>query len=239
MAKKRKKESAEEEEYEFKCPEFDERDYMKKEMRDAKVAIITIVFAIVVALMAYGLTAVGQTGLGLLFGALSLVLLPTIYRGLDIDTLSFEKKNWLGNGIMFLFTWIGIWILLCNPPFSDFADPDIEDVQFMVDGDEWAYIDDAATGIQVNESVVTGVNITIRARVSDNIDIKSGSVEIAITEQNFGDVIDPQWVDMTSVGDHLFEHRLIEGASGQYEFMIRAEDVNGHSAEYSYSFEIS
>ncbi|MEE9118811.1 MAG: hypothetical protein V3U02_09520, partial [Calditrichia bacterium] len=127
MAKKRKKEKKEEG-YEFKMPEFDEEEYLKKEVRDAKTFFITFVYAAMIALVSFGLTFV-DVAAAVLVGFIAIIFLRHIYPMLGIDTSLIEKKQWAGNIIMFIFTWLAIWILLSNPPFSDSASPTIDHVE--------------------------------------------------------------------------------------------------------------
>ena len=56
MAKKRKKDKQEAEEYEFTPPEFNEKEFLKKELTDLKVGLITVVFAIALGVAAAAIT---------------------------------------------------------------------------------------------------------------------------------------------------------------------------------------
>ncbi|HUW42923.1 MAG TPA: hypothetical protein VMW02_01660, partial [Thermoplasmata archaeon] len=52
MAKKRKKGKPEPEDYEFRPPDFDEKEFLQKELRDTRTALLTIVYAICFGLAA-------------------------------------------------------------------------------------------------------------------------------------------------------------------------------------------
>ncbi|MEE9151359.1 MAG: hypothetical protein V3U20_05945, partial [Thermoplasmata archaeon] len=101
MAKKRKKEKKEEG-YEFKMPEFDEEEYLKKEVRDARSLIVTFVYAVLIAVVSFGLTFV-DAALAALVGFIGIVFLRHIYPIIGVDTTLIEKKQWAGNIIMYLF----------------------------------------------------------------------------------------------------------------------------------------
>ncbi len=135
MAKKRRKSDKEpEEEYEFKPPEFDEKEFIERELRDTRIVVVTVVYAIALGVVA-GLLCmsnrnlIGPAFLVVLAGMFSL---PWVYRAARIDLKAFQKRNWLGNIGTFFFTFLAIWILLLNPPFGDFAKPTITGVTVWV-----------------------------------------------------------------------------------------------------------
>lgn len=116
---KRKELEEAKEEVEFQLPEFDEADYIRSEIRDARLALVTLGFAAVWA----GLTRLLQIVTGNLFLAFITVfvgawgLKKVLARsGADIEDL--DKKKWLGIGAVFFFSWLGFWTLYLNPPFT-------------------------------------------------------------------------------------------------------------------------
>jgi len=167
MGHKRKKEE-EEEPYEFKLPEFDEREFMEKEVVKTKAAIVTIGYAVVIAIASLGLTLLVQPALGGLVGIIGLVMIGYVFDHVGVDTSAFDKKDWMGPGMIYIFIWLGIWVLLLNPPFNDLAHPDIGKAEYSVDGGNFTVF--PATNVL---NVSAGQNVSIRVRMSDNSGIET------------------------------------------------------------------
>jgi hypothetical protein len=135
MAKKRKKQkkAEEEEKYEFIPPEFDEKQFLKDEMSATKQVLIIVAYGALMgglAALATILTTNGITGLAVLvagFGTMKI-----LFNTMKIDLSKFTKKTWLGHSAWFFFTFLAIWILLINPPFTDFAAPEVKNVRLAV-----------------------------------------------------------------------------------------------------------
>jgi hypothetical protein len=230
MAKKRKK--GKEEEYEFKAPEFDEEEFVRKELRDAKAILITIAYAVIIAFISY-LLMFTDILLSFLLGLLAVVFLRHIYPFLKIDTSTFEIKNWLGNGVMYFFTWLALWILLVNPPISDFSDPRIDDAHGYVGSPgEWLPFNDT-TKVQLEQ----GMNLSIGARVVDNTEIKTDGVKIMVTH-NETLITGPSWATMTKEDDDYYFFIISESDTnpGRYQYNITATDKNGNKASFSGQF---
>src|SRR5207244_2160850 len=43
-------------------------------------------------------------------------------------TESFKRRDWIGHGITYFFSWLAFWIILLNPPFSDHVPPTIQSI---------------------------------------------------------------------------------------------------------------
>ncbi|ODS40677.1 MAG: hypothetical protein A7315_02355 [Candidatus Altiarchaeales archaeon WOR_SM1_79] len=224
MAKKRKKEK-EEEGYEFKMPEFDEEEYLRKEVRDAKSLFVTIVYAVGIGIISFGLTFV-DLALAVLVGFIAIVFLRHIYPMIGVDTTLIEKKQWAGNIIMYIFTWLAIWILLSNPPFSDFAAPTIkEDGIYFGGPGNW-------TKLNETNDIGRGMNVSINITVIDNVDVDVKSVRISI-KRNDVEIEDSGMVFMK---DNRYIFVLYNISNGEYEYTITAKDVNNHKASFSKTF---
>ncbi|MFQ5884557.1 MAG: hypothetical protein ACE5IO_05590 [Thermoplasmata archaeon] len=216
MAKKRRKEVKK---YVFKAPEFDEIEYMQKEVASTKVAIITIFFAIPASIASYSLTLAGSAVFGFLVGIAFIFLLRYIYEFLNVDIEKFEKKDWLGNGAMFFFTWMAIWVLIMNMPFTDLTKPTIGVV----------YTDDCRDLTVLNwteQNMCTPIddstrNVIIATRITDNSGIQRAKINFTV---GFSGEF-----DLTKVGDKGKYTQTIQLALGQdYTFRIGAQDLNGH-----------
>jgi hypothetical protein len=127
-AKKRKKEEDEA----FAIPEFDERAYMTKEIAAAKLSFLIIALAVPVALALYGITVVGVPIVAFFLGLAVTFSLPRVVRLVPwpkVDTSALERRDWIGHGGTFLFSWLAFWILFLNVPFVDVTAPVISDVR--------------------------------------------------------------------------------------------------------------
>lgn len=174
MAKKKRRKT--EEKIVFKRPEFDEREYMKKELVNAKVGIITFFYALPYAVVSWQLALAGVAIFGLMAVIIGILSLRYIYPLFGIDVEAFEKKTWLGNGAVLVFTWLSIWVLLLNPPFSDLAKPTITNVQVSGDGLEWEKVSrDSRVGLDV---LNVDNNLAIKAKVTDNVKVSKVDMEV-------------------------------------------------------------
>jgi len=232
MAKKRKK-VKDEEGYEFKTPEFDEEEYLRKEVRDAKALFVTFIFAALIGLASFGLTFV-DVALAALVGFIAIVFLRHIYPLIGIDTTTLEKKQWAGNILMYLFTWLAIWILLTNPPFSDFASPiiEVDGVYFEADSGNWTRLNDS------NKSDIDfGTNISINVTIVDNEEVDKDTIRITI---KIGEVeITPSGGDrMTRTGNNEYSYVFSADPLRKYDYTITASDINNREASLSKSIDL-
>ena len=107
MAKKKgKREEA------FTFPKFNRGEYRTKEVRDSKVAIFAVFYAIFVAVICHFIVRMTDVGGMVVFLGLAapfglIPILPYI-----TDTSEFERKNWFGPLFMSFIAWLGLFILL-------------------------------------------------------------------------------------------------------------------------------
>jgi len=121
MAKKKRKE----EEEEFSLPEFNEEEFLRKEITGAKVMIVILILAIIAATVSYLLTRTGAVIVAFFAGLAVIFLLKYFLRFFNVDTSKFERKDWLGHGFTFFFAWLAIWVLVMNVPFADVTSPSL------------------------------------------------------------------------------------------------------------------
>ncbi len=201
MAKKRRKSDKEpEEEYEFRPPEFDEKDFIRKELAETRSVVFTVLYAVVLGVVAGLLSAADTTFMGpaFLIAIAGMISLPWVYPIFKIDSKAFQKRNWLGNIGTFFFTFLAIWILLLNQPFADFAKPDISDVTVWVDrpGNATAsnitaidykfsntagvYQWTARYGEKLNQTIHANENyhLNITAKVADNHGLRYAQISV-------------------------------------------------------------
>lgn len=246
MAKKRRKSEKEpEEEYEFKPPEFDEREFLQKELAETRSVIFTVLYAIVLGVVAGLLCASNTAFLGpsFLIAIGGMLSLPYVYPMFKIDSKAFQKRNWLGNIGTFFFTFLAIWILLLNQPFADLAKPTISDITVWVDrpgqagGNNTTRIDyklNTVAGVfqwtpKYGEplsdviKVNTSYHLNISAKVADNRGLKSVMISV-----NGAD-----YVPMTSESKNRWGYKLeaftLSSQVG-LSMKISAEDKSGNDA---------
>jgi hypothetical protein len=244
MAKKRRKSDKEpEEEYEFRPPEFDEKEFIKKELGETRSVIFTVVYAIVLGAVAGLLSAADRAFLGpaFLIAIAGMVSLKWVYPIFKIDSKAFQKRNWLGNIGTFFFTFLAIWILLLNQPFADFAQPTITDVTVWVDrpgvsgGVNTTAIDykfSSALGVyqwtprygeKLDQVIRANVSyhLNLTAKVADNHALKSAQISV-----NGAD-----YKNMTSEGKNRWGYAVDAGSLPSnvgLNIKFSAEDESGN-----------
>lgn len=217
MAKKRRK--AEEKKEYFKKPEFDEVEFMQKEVGNTKVALLTIIFSVPIAILAYLITLAGMPVAAFLIGIGSIFLLRYVYQFFNIETDEFQTKDWVGNGAMFFLTWLAIWVLILNMPFSDLTNPTIGKVNMMnCPGIAEMTLDsesDNTCTLAPNETR----DFTVTTTVTDNSEVQT--VVIQFTSPTVSYV-------MTKGSGDSYSYSLLISEGESRTFHIVAEDVNGH-----------
>jgi len=240
MAKKRKKDKKEEQEYEFKPPEFKEREFLLKELRDTRAAIVSVGVAVLFGVAAGVVTALsrGLVGVAFIIGIGGLFSLKFLYNLMGIDISGFTRRNWAGTVVTYFFTFLAIWVLIINTPFVDLTDPGIDELTVWVsDGTTItgiAYKESeggAMTWMRTdnNESPVglihtdSSYTINITARISDS----GGIASAELSYNGSASLFEP----MTKVGSGRYEFSingvLLSGRSN-LAFLIHAKDKHGN-----------
>ncbi len=233
MAKKRRKEK-EEEGYDFKMPEFDEEEYLRKEVRDTKTLLVTFVYAVFIGIVSFSLTYV-DVALALLVGFIAIVFLRHIYPLVRIDTTLLEKKQWAGNIMMYLFAWLAVLILLSNPPFSDFAAPTIKDegIYFESNPGNWTKINKSGEHEWHDQNLINvTTNVSIRVTIFDNVEVDVDTIRITIKRGE--EEITPSGGDgLTHTEKNEYSYIFSADTQTEYAFTIIASDVNNHEESFS------
>ncbi|MBU0684366.1 MAG: hypothetical protein ABIE25_01035 [Thermoplasmatota archaeon] len=241
MAKKRRKDKEEQEDYEFRPPEFKENEFLKKELTDTRTAVLTIVYATTFGVIAGVISLNGAfVGLAFLAALVGIFTLKWFFVIAKVDTSGFAKKNWLGNIGSFFFTFLAVWVLLLNMPFSDHADPTVDKAIVWVDNGTTVrgieYKLDKTQGVyswvainasdNANNMILKAGNYTINitAKVSDNGDLSS--VKIAIGSQSSA------FVEMALVPNQRYAYSITSSTldtSSGLMFYISATDNAGNN----------
>ena len=246
MAKKRKKGKKEEEQdYEFTPPEFNEKEFLKKEMSDTRTFLFTVGYAMLFSIAAGAVSSISENLIAPSFVLViaGLASLKFFYDLLRVDTSSFTKRTWAGNIASFFFTFLAIWVLLLNVPFMDYADPSIDSVVVWVDnganvtGIEYRKVETLGTfswvpmeeGVSLDTLISVSANSTVNitARVADTGGL--ASVDIAIGSRT------ATQQQMIASGDDRYEFKIYSSllsADSDLAFYIFAEDESGNESEF-------
>lgn len=167
-----KKIPIEEKEEPFKFPEFDEVEFVKKELKETKGVLTVTLLGIIFAFISFIFTTFQQPGLGFLLGLVAMGSIKYILNAVKVDTSTYKIKNWLGHIGSYFFIWLAIWVLLMNPPFSDFAKPTINDVRVYAWVGEKATLCELKASTEPMKAVVKNssavASLTICANITDN-----------------------------------------------------------------------
>ena len=215
----------------FTFPEFDSEEYRTKEVRDSKVIVFAVFYAIVIAVICYLLVKMADVGgwvtlIGFAspFGLIK--ILPLLF-----DTSEFERKNWFGPMMMSFMAWLGFMILLSNPPFNDIAKPKFQQVETYIESDgNW----NQTLQIDANTPFVLVIS------VKDNWEVESVKVSAGKAALNSQTLLklegDNEYnIEGNSLYYHFFENGLDTDA---YSFIFYAEDAEGNSNSKSISLTI-
>jgi len=216
MAKKRK--MKDEQERAFKIPEFDREEYVRKEISDGKITIATILYAGVIGMFSYVLSLYGGAfvSVGVLVGLGGAFTLRRFHAlaGFPVDEL--DTKHIVGYALLFLLTWLAIWIVVTNPPASDISSPIIEEIEVReeVNG-TW----------QRAEPVRADVPLRVYALVYDYGDLSGVKLEVSRGEQ-------VETFDMTEdPDDDNWFYADVTFSAGSYRLVVTAEDTMGNTGE--------
>jgi len=240
MAKKRKKDKKQDEEYEFRPPDFNEREFLQKELRDSRAAIVAVGIAVLFGVIAGIVTALNTSLVLVAFiiGIAGLASLKYIYNLLGFDTSGFTKKNWAGTAVTYFFTFLAIWVLLINTPFADLTDPGIDDVTIWVsdgatlsgieytktESDTWAWT--AKTeGVNPDQLIHTwnSHTINITANIADGGGIAVAEIALNSSTSEYYPMVKKSsgWYEFQFTGDWL-------AGKSRLEIFIHAEDKHGN-----------
>lgn len=251
MARKKKKDDKDD----LKLPEFDEVEYVRKERRDAKATYVTVGYAVVFGLVSFALTAAGQFMFAALFGVFGLIFLRHVYPLLHIDTLKFDWKNWAGNALFYIFTWLAIWIMFVNPPISDLSPPDY--------GKPGIYHDAGDGNWSTEGQPLAGERTVLLFVVSDNVEVREADLALSgpggvllysgpltktdreklrdlfnytYLEDKYQAAVDDLW---SRLGVTFYHHEFEAGIPGTYSYNVTSTDINDHTSTLTRTFTVT
>jgi hypothetical protein len=193
--------------YQFVPPDFDEEAFIHRELVSFKTTTILFVWGIVAAAASWAaFVAVGGTDMGWVIGlglcALFGYALRFLFPRLGADVAHFKRKEWVGTGFLFFFTWLSFFILAVNPPITDVAPPQV--------------LLHAGPAVQQ-----AGAPVTVDVMATDNQRVAGMEVHV----KRDGADLD---VPFTAVApDHL--RGTLPAAEGRYTITATATDPKGHA----------
>jgi hypothetical protein len=238
LAKKRRQKEVKKEDYDFKFPEFDEVKFIKKEFKKAKVAFITAGYAVLFAIVSWILISISFENwqIPVIIGFVAVFTLPLLFKKLKIDLSDYEWKSWIGAGAIYFFIWLAVFIVLCNPPFSDFAEPEIEPSCYVLDptNGTGVWLENPAVG---KEFRIPQANDTkIEVIIVDNWRLDENSPKITLIDSQ-GYSFSSQLIEVKeSHYEIIYSGNTL--AQGKYDLIIEAKDEAGHTAVYSYGLSV-
>jgi hypothetical protein len=237
LAKKRRQKIEKKEDYIFKPPEYEKSEFIRNELRNAKATLLAFIFAIFMAMISYGfLRLLDDFRVGAVVGLFGIVGLPVIYSSLKIDMAEFEKKTWLGVGAVYIFAWLMISMLIVNPPLTDLAEPQINEISIEeleinvttnVTTRNWVPVVGNSDG---DISIKVNATFRITAEIIDNGALESNSVRCELIS------IDNQvhTLKKSSSSDYKYAFEYNQAAlnlnAGTYQYKIYAKDESGNDA---------
>ncbi len=126
MAKKRRLIIEEpEENYKFTPTEFNEREFILKDMYGTKVCLVTLLMGLIVGIIGGVLCNIGFSN-GMDYMWIIATLISFAVAGLMTRILSLlgfrpdllETKSMIGNYLIYLALALGVCIIIANPPFT-------------------------------------------------------------------------------------------------------------------------
>lgn len=212
MAKKRR--SKDEEEVDFKAPDFDKEEFIKNQKRNIKITFLAFLFGIVISILSSiiwrSLEENLRWTLVFAFGFFSAAWFRYIIMKLDIDLTDFGRKEWFGSYAIYFFTWLIVLIILVNPPFYDAEQP-------------MAHIA-LIPGMQE-----LGGTIDIVGYISDNAEIDN--INFSITTPT-GETLYPDF----TFTNHRLNYSYQNNITGEYSVNITITDKSNLRTVYSKSF---
>ena len=150
-----------------------------------------------------------------------------------IDTSEFERKNWVGPMFMSFMAWLGLFILLSNPPFNDIANPKFQHMEIYTEVDgQWNL-----TTEDLREDTPFVLLISVKDNWEiDNVQISGSKSGWAfMTYEPMTKLEEGNQFDISA--DNMYYYHFEDGLNVEaYSFTFKAVDEEGNSNTKRYSF---
>lgn len=105
-----------EEKYKFEIPEFDESEYIQKELRDTKISVLVLCYGMLFSFISFLLGRLSFTA-AFAIGVIAVFGLKFLFIIAKIDILKIDKKAWFSTAFIYIITWLAFWTLWYNTIF--------------------------------------------------------------------------------------------------------------------------
>lgn len=247
MARRKRKD----EEPGWTAPEFDEVEFMRKEISAARTATFVVAWAVVGALFSFGAALVGlPPGIAFLIGLFTFGGLYFVFPLVGVSVEAFKRRDWIGQGAAYFFSWLAFWIILLNQPIADFTGPTIHGIAVGTYDPILNPAPNPATVLctSVGSSTVTipqGSNssLFVLFRATDNVGVVSGNMQVRVN----GVLTTPSTIEQVDGTRHActsFRDQDYPAGSfvvkvpltvATYNFDITASDAGGRSHRVTFS----
>jgi len=222
------KKKEEEKKPEFRPPPFDKEEFLKEEIMKMRVTLFMLIFAAVIGLATFAIANAGQVALAIFTSLMALVASRYLFTPLKLDETVLEKKNWIGNSLLYIFVLFAIWLLLSNPPFMDQTHPYMEDIDiYVMENGNWTAMNITNKDFLLNP----GKDIRVNMELVDNSDVSA--VVVTVTNPN-GTTFSPT---VTEAGDD-WSFIIPNPVTGSYKYIVEAEDDNSNSGQWTRELEV-
>jgi len=107
-------------------PDFDEVAFMRKEIENAKIAVVVVAWAAIGAIVGLILYTYVHPAAGFLLGLATFGSLYFLLPVLGLPIHGYKKRDWFNRFGTYFFCWLAFFILALNPPFGDHTPPSIQ-----------------------------------------------------------------------------------------------------------------
>jgi len=107
-------------------PDFDEVAFMRKEIENAKIAVVVVAWAAIGAIVGLILYTYVHPAAGFLLGLATFGGLYFLLPVLGLPIHGYKKRDWFNRFGTYFFCWLAFFILALNPPFGDHTPPSIQ-----------------------------------------------------------------------------------------------------------------
>ncbi len=170
---------------------FDPLEFKKKEVADTYSMWLVIVGSISLAFIMRYFVMPNIDGPSPILWLLPLSFvfaLPSLHRLIIPSEFSdlYTGGNWFRSGMLWLFTWLSVSIVLVNPPLADISAPEITNASILFDdGPEAQNLSNnflrSGTTIEITiDGSTTQGDMWLVLGVRDNIDLESCSINISM-----------------------------------------------------------
>ena len=196
---------------------FDPSEFKKKEVADTYSMWLVIVGSITLAFIMRYFVMPNTDGPSPILWLLPLSFvfaLPSFHRLIIPSEFSdlYTGGNWFRSGMLWIFTWLSVSILLVNPPLADISPPEITNASILFDdGSEAQNLSNnflrTGTTIEITiDGSATQGDMWLVLGVRDNIDLESCSINVSmirseeiLLETNFNVIDSNESVDFLSI----------------------------------------